>query len=85
MQINRTGGLTKFSDHFQAILDKIEIKYNDALFEPDWKQLLDYRCPVCACKLYKMRKAPRWYCKSRKNKHTFTIPDAKLTEIIRKR
>lgn len=77
-------GLTKLSDYFQKKLESIEIKYADSLFEPDWKMLLENRCPVCSTKLYRMRNKPRWNCKSKKNRHTFTISEEKLLDYKKK-
>lgn len=74
-------GLTKLSDYFENFLDKLEIHYESALFRPDWSLLLQDRCPICTCKLYQMRNKPRWYCRSKKNKHRFTIPSDRLAEI----
>lgn len=73
--------MNHLASYFTELEKKLVIHYKASLLPPDWKMLLDMRCPVCSCKLYQMRSKPRLYCKSRRNKHTFTIPVNKYEEV----
>lgn len=51
----------------------------DTLFEVDlWRAKEQKKCPKCGCKLYEMRNKPFFYCKSKRNGHSFIIKKSKM-------
>ena len=63
-------------------LDKFRVFPPESLFEPDWKMITKYRCPVCFNKLKFMRTKEMVYCKSRKHKKPFLISNKKLMTLF---
>ena len=62
----------------EKYLERFRIFYPVTLFPPNWDALLKNACPLCGCKLYEMRNKPFFYCKSKRNGHSFIINKSKM-------
>jgi hypothetical protein len=61
-------------------LDRFKVYYAQSLFEPDWKQLEAWRCPICTNRLKLPQGKGIALCNSKKHK-TFIISRAKLVKL----
>jgi hypothetical protein len=83
-QTNPSKALSAFlsADAFKA---RFKLTLPQNLFGYDWKLMARGCCPICACRLYEMRKRPdTLICRSRKHKRSFVIGRAKLSHIVEK-
>ena len=73
--------------YFEQIKERLRVEYPDTLFPPTFADIQEAckqkRCLLCGCKLYLMRNAPRYRCKSVKHKKSFTISSEKLERIAK--
>jgi len=67
---------------FKEITDRLEVRYADTLFPPQWENLKEQRCPLCSCKLYLSRRGV-YFCKSVKHKR-FVIREKTYKELQKK-
>ena len=59
--------------------ENMKVVPRQGLFEPDlYIAKTKKQCPLCGCKLYEMRNKPFFYCKSKRNGHSFIISSSKM-------
>ena len=68
------------SSLFQNLMERFTVVYGATLFTPSWEALETNRCPICCCRLYKMKTKPLWLCKSTSHKG-FIIRDNIKREV----
>lgn len=64
----------------EAYLKRFKVYYAQSLFEPDWKQLEAWRCPICMNRLKLPTGKDIALCNSKKHK-TFVISRDKLVKM----
>lgn len=61
-------------------IEKVKVIPAQTLFDPDWKQLNDCRCPLCCNKL-KLSKRKLWICRGKKHAKPYIITEKRMNEL----